>query len=213
MPTTPIQAITTTLFTVAEAAVNRALRLDPASLKRLARIQGQVIGIQATSPSFSIVIIPLDKGVVLQQHFEGEPDALITGSITDLMALASAADKSVAFMDSSLEVSGNIDLTNELAEIFTELDLDWEGLLARFTGDTLAHPIGQMTRSTFSWMKNSHNRMISNLSEYLTEESKICPPPEELEIFYRKIDKLRLDTDRLEARTQRLQEYLNESLS
>jgi ubiquinone biosynthesis accessory factor UbiJ len=48
-----------------------------------------------------------------------------------------------------------------------------------------------------------------NSSEFLQEETRDLPAKPEAELFYRHVDTLRMDYDRLAARIARLQSQLN----
>ena len=53
-------------------------------------------------------------------------------------------------------------------------------------------------------MDQSAQAMRLNTQEYLQEESRLLPADAELNYYYEQVDQLRLDTERLEARINRL---------
>jgi len=81
-------------------------------------------------------------------------------------------------------------------------DLDWEELLSRYTGDVIAHQIGNLARSLTRWSKDAGARLGQDLAEYLLFESALLPPRLEVETFLDAVDQLRNDVDRLAARLQ-----------
>ena len=59
-------------------------------------------------------------------------------------------------------------------------------------------------RSTSRWGRSTLKTLKLDLKEYLQEESGLLPVRREIEIFLGDVDALREDTDRLEARIERL---------
>jgi ubiquinone biosynthesis protein UbiJ len=68
----------------------------------------------------------------------------------------------------------------------------------------VAHQAGQFARNTKGWLDQSAQAMRLNTQEYLQEEARLLPAEAELNYYYEQVDQLRLDTDRLEARLNRL---------
>jgi ubiquinone biosynthesis protein UbiJ len=83
-----------------------------------------------------------------------------------------------------------------------------EKQLAHYTGDSLAHNISQFFRSGQNWSKESIETFRLNASEFLQEETRDLPAVPEMDIFYRQIDELRTDFDRLQSRIERLENTL-----
>ncbi|MEZ5523437.1 MAG: SCP2 sterol-binding domain-containing protein [Pseudomonadales bacterium] len=195
----------TGLFGLMEAAINHALQLDPATLKRLGKLSGQVIEVDCSTPAFRIFLRPHAQGLILQSHFEHDADCRISGNALALLRLMTADNKSEALFDQQISLSGDIELSQSLQAILADLDLDWEGRLAEYIGDIAAHQIGNQVRNLKNWGQQASHSMLQNIEEYLHEETRTLPPRAELEPFYRDVEALALDTDRLAARIERLQ--------
>jgi ubiquinone biosynthesis protein UbiJ len=69
--------------------------------------------------------------------------------------------------------------------------------------------VGQLFRSSKNWTAESIETFKLNASEFLTEETRDLPAKPEADIFYRQVDQLRMDYDRLAAHVTRLQSQLN----
>ena len=92
--------------------------------------------------------------------------------------------------------------------ILDGIDIDWEEHLSRVTGDVLAHQVGNVARGMLEWGRNTLDTVSRDVAEYLHEESRDLPTRGEVDEFLARIDTLRLDVDRLEARVQRLQAWI-----
>lgn len=199
----------TALLGLMETTINAALQLDPASLKQLGQLNGRVIEINCTSPQLTVFLRPHAQGMILQSHYEHKPDCCINGSALALLQLMNADNKTQALFNNQVSLSGDIELSQTLQALLANLDIDWEGKLAKVVGDIAAHQIGQQARILQRWGKSASQTLLLNIEEYLHEESRDLPPRAELEHFYRNIETLTLATDRLAARIERLQQTLS----
>lgn len=199
----------TTLLGLMEAGLNHALQLDPATLKRLGKLGGQVIEINCTAPQLTMFLRPHAQGIIIQGQCEHPADCRISGSALALLKLMTAENKNEALFDQQISLSGDTALSQSLQAILADLDLDWEGRLAEYIGDIAAHQIGNQARSLKNWGRQASHSMLLNIEEYLHEETRSLPPRAELEPFYRGIETLVLDTDRLSARIDRLKNNLS----
>lgn len=97
-----------------------------------------------------------------------------------------------------------MELGQQVKKLFDEMDIDWEGHLAHFTGDVVAHQLGSFMRKGLSFTKRIDESMRQNMSEYLQEELRILPSKNELEDFYKEVDELSLSVERLQAHVNHL---------
>jgi len=88
--------------------------------------------------------------------------------------------------------------------LFDEIDIDWEGHLAHFTGDVVAHQIGSLVREGQAFKERITSSLRRNVTEYLQEEVRLCPPSEELRDFFNDVDDLSLRSERLTAHINQL---------
>lgn len=200
----------TTLLGLMEAAINHALQLDPATLKRMEAISGKTIEVSCTSPQLTVFLRPHSQGIILQGQLEYEPDCRIKGDAMSLLKLMTAENKSQALFNKQISLSGDTELSQSLQTIFADLDIDWEGRLAEYIGDIAAHQIGNQARNLARWSQQASRSMLQNIEEYLHEETRSLPPRAELEPFYRAVETLAIDTDRLIARIDRIQNKLKD---
>jgi len=192
-----------------EKAVNALLALDPLARKRLARHHGKVIGIHLRGPEITLYFIPDEKGnLQLQGHIEGEPDALLSGSPLDLIRSGDKESGSGQLFSGRVMISGDTALAHDFGATLAGLEIDWEEQLSKFTGDLIAHEVGNLARQTLAYAGHTGDRLAQDLGEYLTEEARLLPHPNEVEEFIGEVDRLRDDAERLEARINRLERRL-----
>jgi len=189
-----------------ESSINMLLKLDPVACKKLARRHGKVIGIHLQGPEVTLYFIPDQQGhLQLFSQIEGEPDALLSGSPLDLLRSGDKERGSQQLFAGHVSIAGDTALAHDFGATLGGLDIDWEEQLSKFTGDILAHRLGDTVRKAGHWIGNTSSRMEANLGEYLTVEARLLPHPLEVEDFITQVDELREHADRLEARIHLLQ--------
>jgi len=189
-----------------ELAINRYLALDPESPKRLQSLQGKVVTIEMKALSVCFQLIFHEDRIQLSPDETLEAEIKIRGTPVNLFALALARDKKQAFFKDGVTLEGNAELGQQIVDLFNELEIDWEEQLSHLVGDLPANRIGRLTRSFLNWGKEARSSLTQNLNEYVHEEKPWFPPKEALQDFFRDVDELRLDLDRLEARSKLLQD-------
>lgn len=204
-----LDMLNATLLTVAEESINTLLRQDSVTLQRLAKLNGRIIEVVMTEPSFNLFIIPSDQGLQIHQGLSELADVTLTGTSTNFISLLTQQDKANAMFGNGVQISGNNGIATEFQSILMDTQIDWEAMLAKVVGQLPAHQLGNLFRFKSSQYQTAGNSLLTNLEEYIREESELLAPKPAVSQFFKEIDKLRLDTDRLEARFQRLQARIN----
>jgi ubiquinone biosynthesis protein UbiJ len=197
-------ALRTAGLAALEGAINRALKLDSAALRRIEALQGQVFHLQCTSPALDCYVAPGRGGVRLMGHWEGDCETTISGAASDFAELAGAADPAAALINGDLALEGDSAPLLELQGIITSLDVDWEAPLVDTLGDVVGHQVAEGLRGLSGWGKGASTNLVRQLSEFLQEEARLSPPRLEVEDFYKDLERLNLRLDRLAARLRKL---------
>jgi ubiquinone biosynthesis protein UbiJ len=191
----------------AEAAINKALHFDPATAAKLQALSPKVLALEFEKPGFSVYVRFLD-GIQLMSHFEGQPDASLKGPVSAFLNLASNQDKQAALMQSDIQIQGSSQLALSLADVMSHLDIDFEAMIAELAGPVAAHIIGKNFRSAASWFKNTGRKLKQDSVEFVRDELQLTPHSLEGESRFSDIQKIKMDTERLEARINRLKQLL-----
>ena len=80
-----------------------------------------------------------------------------------------------------MEISGDTELAHQLSKILGTMDIDWEEQLSHFTGDLIAHRVGNLFRTARDWGANSSATLGLDIQEYLQEELRLLPGRLEIE--------------------------------
>jgi ubiquinone biosynthesis protein UbiJ len=187
-----------------EQAVNAYLDMDPQARERMGELHGRVIAFELEGLGQKLYLIPGQNRLQILSGYEGDPDCTLRGTPLALAAMSEQRGKTDRLFSGDVEITGDTDLAHRLGKILGAMDIDWEEQLSRFSGDIIAHEIGNAVRSTSRWGRSTLKTLKLDFKEYLQEESGLLPVRREIEIFLGDVDALREDTDRLEARIERL---------
>ncbi len=190
------------LLKPAELTLNAALNLDPESKQKLVQFEQRSLVIEITDITYTISVAINQQQLVLANNALDAADLTISANAITLIRLGQNPDN---LFSSDVEIHGDVQFAKQLQDFIEGFDFDWEALLAKLTGDTLAYPIAHGLRQAASWATSTQQSMQLNLAEYLREEARILPDKSQINDYLTDIDKLRADFDRLEARINRLQ--------
>jgi ubiquinone biosynthesis protein UbiJ len=187
-----------------EALLNRYLRLDPDTIKRIAKLQGKTIEINISDWNITFFIAPTQDGLQLNTQTPQTPDCIIHGKLFDLIQSVQSNQKKARLSQRKIFIRGDIHIAEALQEILKRMDIDWEEHFSHYLGDSLAHKSVSLLKQAQNLVSRSLNLFKENFRDFIHEEAELSPTPEIVEDMYQKISTLRDDTERLEARVQRL---------
>ncbi|HEX4044139.1 MAG TPA: SCP2 sterol-binding domain-containing protein [Gammaproteobacteria bacterium] len=186
-------------------ALNRYLALDPESARRLSVLAGKTVAMTLLPFQYTFYLtVNQQGGIALQAGAPQHADTRLTGTPLQLMGMILARDQRHRFFADDVKIEGDAELGQQMIALFDELDIDWEDQLAKLTGDVPAFHAGQAVNKACDWLRQVRKSLLQQVSEYVQEEKQILPTSEALQDFYNDIDQLRMDTDRLAARINRL---------
>lgn len=193
-----------------EQAINATLALDPATLHRLARLDGKIIAIDVQGTGLTLYLAPHANGLRLMGHYDGTIDTTLRGAPLSLLRMSSGKAGEGLFSGDVI-IDGDVETGQQLQRALHSLDIDWEEHISRLTGDVIGHQLGQTVRGIAGFGINALTTFGLNLGEYLQEERSVLPANAQVSAFINEVDTLRMATDRLEARIKRLHQALHDS--
>lgn len=191
-----------------QVALNAALTLDEQMPEKLNALEGKVLKLVITPLNAYFFIRFSNKEILLLERYEEQPDTYIYSSPLGLIRLSILpSSQARSLFNDQIRIEGDVELGQKIKQLFDELDIDWEGHLAEFTGDVVAHQIGSFVRKGLQFKKQLSNSMRLNVSDYLHEELRLMPSKNEIEDFFKDIDELSLDMERLTAHINQLMSH------
>lgn len=197
-----------------EAALNRALALDPDTRDGLRALDGRRVA------------LALDGGdLALQLRVDGErlavgpvdgadtPDLSVRSSLGALVSqlpslLGGLSGRDDAPPVGRMHISGDADLARRLQRLAKRFDPDWQKPFAAVFGDVLGVQIANAVAAALRQARINGQNLAQTAAEYVTEESRDVVSRAELDAFHDDVDVLRDDAERLAARVSRLRTTL-----
>ena len=192
------------LLAAAEGTINAVLGLDPEGAARLSRVQGRVLLMELKGFGTRVYVVPGESRLLLSGAYEAEADCTVRGSPAALLRMALAEHREDSVFEGTVEIDGDNRVAQDLGEVFKGLDIDWEELLSKLVGDTVAHRIMRQARASGDWARQSGDTLTRDLREWLQEEGRILPSDDEMQAFLDGVDSIRDAVERLAARVERL---------
>lgn len=199
------------LFDCLNRASETLLSVDPDGREKLAQLEGKVLCIEMTVPRLTLYMSPSSAGLEIKQQCDAEADVTLTGSAMAFVKLGTAGIASGVLSEGRITMQGDTETGQAFQKALSQLDIDWEELLARYIGDTPARKVGNVASKFGNWASQSLDLSRQNTAEFLQEEKRVLVTNLAMERFQDSVDKLRADTDRLEQRILRLKKKHSEA--
>lgn len=207
----PVFNLPVAITAAIELAINRYLALDPDATQRMQSMAGKVIGIELRDLNLHFYLLPAQDCLHVHGHFDGEPDTLLRGTSLAMARMSLSEHASDSLFAGDVQISGDVELGEQFRAVLDSIDIDWEEQLSKFTGDVIAHQVGNFVRGAVNWGKKTGDTLQQDVAEYLHEERRLLPVRDEVDEFISAVDEVQMGAERLQARVQRLQQQLQSS--
>lgn len=182
-----------------ETALNKIIADQPGIVSN--RLYDKCVCLHLDGIDATLYLRFTSQAVFVFSEWDKEPDATIRGTP---IALAAAGVSNRATTQ-EIQLTGDLQVAQAFESLLKQIDIDWEELVSRFTGDAIAYQLGNFTRNLINWGKQSSNAFADDLRDYLQIEARHLPMPHEVEQFNSEVDELRAAVERFEMRVQRLE--------
>jgi ubiquinone biosynthesis protein UbiJ len=189
-----------------QQALNAYISLDPESATRIKAMQGKIVTIELLKINITFHLIFTETHIQFKLASSTTPteaihsDTIIKGTPLRLLQLALSKNSRQQFFSDDVSIRGNLDLGQQVIDLFDRLEIDWEEFLSKWIGDVSAHHLGRLSQRIKSWTQQTRETLLQDVNEYVHEEVDFFPAREALEDYFHDVDALRMDTDRLEAK-------------
>ena len=192
-----------------ERVANRALYYAPLTRMQLHKLEGRSLGIELQRPHFPLLVSVTRKGLMFQSHWEGGADVTLRGPAVALLRQLRNEDNTPgSLMRHGIELEGDQALAQQFVKVLKDLDIDLESALGDLIGDLAAHQVVEVARSGLGWLGRAGKSLLQQSRHLLAEERKVVVNTRQFDGFRSKVEQLREDTDRLEARLRLLRDRL-----
>ena len=205
MSPTPFDALKPMAGRALEAALNRAVSLDPDTRAALQPLDGRRIALSLQAPAVALQIsVAGDRLQVGPVDATDEPDLAVRSTLGGLLGQLPFLRKDNAAPVGRVRVSGDAELARRLQTLAERFDPDWQQPFVAVFGDIIGVQIANAARSALRQLRSAGGSLAENAAEFVTEESRDVVGRAELNAFHDDVDVLRDDVERLQARVERL---------
>ena len=198
MSPTPLDALKPMAGRALEAALNRALSLDPDTRAALQALDGRRIALSLEAPALALqVSVAGDRLQVGPVGATDEPDLAVRSTLGGLLGQLPFLRKDNAAPVGRVRVSGDAELARRLQTLAERFDPDWKQPFVAVFGEIIGVQIANAARSALRQLRSAGGNLAENAAEFVTEESRDVVGRAELNAFHDDVDALRDDVERL----------------
>ncbi len=201
-----------------EAALNRAVALDPDTRDALQPLDGRSVVLALDSAEAPLAMRLQVDGAALRVgpvDAEQTPDLAVRSTLGGALSfgmqsllpklLGKRDDDEAAVPVGRMRIEGDAELARRLQRLAERFDPDWQQPFTAVFGEVLGVQIANGVAAALRQARTGGQKFAETAAEYLTEESRDVVPRAELDAFHDDVDTLRDDAERLAARVARLQ--------
>jgi ubiquinone biosynthesis protein UbiJ len=186
------------------AALNRQIRAKSPARDLCKSLDGKTMAIRVRDTALSACLEVHGESITLSSDYADDPDVAITGSLVTLLRLGRSANEDL-IRGGDIHLVGNPRTAQQFQTLLQLARPEPEEELSRLVGDVAARGLGDIARGFGRWSLGARQSLSQNVSEYLQEESEILPRRYDVERFRTKVEMLRDDVARFEARLRQLE--------
>ncbi|MEM6162607.1 SCP2 domain-containing protein [Erwinia sp. P6884] len=188
-----------------ETALNQILYRDRSLKAARQRLNGKSLSIVLTELKQPLTLVFSEKQADVLAEWSDVPDCTVKARLATLSQLRDRQRLTSLIRSGELEVEGDLQVVQQFSALIDLAELDPAEYLAPWTGDIIAHGVGQFARRGFSFIRRDLERKQSYLGQALTEEWRVAPGALELAWFAEEVDAVERDFAALEARLNKLE--------
>ena len=185
---------------VLEAALNRALALDPDTRAGLSALDGQRLQLHLESPPLAIELRVDGEALRVGPVRGEEPDLSVRAGIGALLGQLPFLQGSGATPVGKVRISGDAELARRLQKLAQGFDPDFAQPFAEALGPVIGPQVAKLVAGGLREARVQGEEFARTAADYLTEETGEVVPKAEQQAFFDDVDALRDRVERAAAR-------------
>ncbi len=187
------------------AGLNRYIESDQERAAGLDQIKGKLIRIYIREPDKALSLRIQQRYVEEEYDNSIDADVEISISLKILPEFLMGADQDKLIKNGGIEIKGDTHIASVFQATLRGIEIDWEELVSKYTGDAVAYQIGRGAKAVHSFGSHLRENLRQDLRDYLQDNVQASATQDEVDQFIQDVDSVRAKADRLEARLNRLQ--------
>jgi ubiquinone biosynthesis protein UbiJ len=187
-----------------ESVLNRNVAESRRAQALVRQLDGRVMSLTVEGTPLAFFFRADGGRLAITSRHDGTTDASLSGTPIALLALAGPRAEG-ALRKGGVRIEGDAEVAQKFRDLLEEAQPDFEEELARVLGDVAARRVANVARGLIDWGRKAAGSFSGSAVEYLQEEGRDVPTRVEVDEFLEGVDRLRDDTERMEARLARLE--------
>jgi len=148
--------------------------------------------------SLEIILKIDEKGLLHSLNKSEEFDCIIKLTVNDFI------NQLINKNNGNISIKGDLELANQVSQVLKRIEWDIEEDLSKYIGDIPSIQVTKVFKKIVTNSQKNIGNITGALLEYWQEENKILTKKRNVEIFNSEVDKIVEDTERLEAKINKI---------
>jgi ubiquinone biosynthesis protein UbiJ len=190
-----------------ELIINKALKLNNNKAISFTSVAQKTLTLQLAELSFplSFTVNLNSKAVtiIVTSLTEGS-DCTISTSLNTLTKLKAQQSLTQLIKQDELDVSGDVKIAQQFANIAQSLEIDWQSELAKHLGDVPTHKLIHFGNKITKTVANKSQQFKADIGEYIVHEKRLAVTSSQISAFNQQAKDIEKKVDNLSARIEKL---------
>jgi len=194
-----------------EIIINQVLSLGSAnsSLEKLGQKTLTLTLAELGFPLSFTVTSDLGASNLLVTSLTERADCIINTSLKTLRELQAKQQLTELIKQDKLDVTGDIKVAQQFANMAQNLDIDWQSELANHIGDVATYKLMQLGKKIAAKLSFAATQIQTDASEYVVHEQRLVITKNQIEHFNQAVNDVSKDVMALETRIARFNKSPN----
>ena len=195
------------LLPLLELACNQALEHDPTTLEKVQSLSGKTVVLHVQDFNQNVSVQPREFGLELTADAVENPSVTLSAKPPALIKLAHYGMENADLEAGELEIQGDPIIAQKFVKIVSNLNVDWEGLLAEQFGEVPASLFSKGFSVVQAVAQQGQQNIKNKIQQVLHDDLNLVANADQIEKYLDGVDDLRDKVDRLEVRLNKLFEH------
>ncbi len=190
-----------------EFIINKALALNNNKSVSFAAVAQKMLTLELAELPFTLcftVNTSASKTVVIVRSCSELSDCTINTSLSTLNKLKANQSLTQLIKQDELDVTGDIKIAQQFANIAQSLEIDWQSELAKQLGDVPTHKLLQFGNKITKSLVGRGKQLEADISEYIVHEKRLVVTRSQINAFNQNTKDVASKVDTLSVRIDKL---------
>jgi ubiquinone biosynthesis protein UbiJ len=190
-----------------ELIINKVLSLNTSKVD-LKKLEQRTLTIVLSELSFPISL-SVSNNKIIVSGLTDRADCTVNTSIKTLQELKAEQQLTELIKQNKLDLTGDIKVAQQFANIAETLNIDWQSELATHIGDMPTHKIMQFGKQVASKLEFASKQIQADASEYIVHEKRLVVTRSQIEEFNLQVNQIKNQVDQVSNRIEALTKGLS----